>query len=265
MATPPGKEALNRIFLPQVTLCAATSVNIKATLRALQASMEKIVFSSCKLFTDVDITLDHPDISILPIRKIGSSEEYSKFMLSDMANYVETSHCLVVQWDGHVLNAERWRSDFLSYDYIGATWPQFKDGYDVGNGGFSLRSRRLMEACRDAEFQLSHPEDVAIGRENRKWLERIGMHFAPSAIADLFATERTGDLKTSFGYHGVWNMPKAIGIESFWQVYQELDDLGTVRHDFTRILKDVGDGPAGYSRMMRMILDYTKHHLGARK
>ena len=133
---------------------------------------------------------------------------------------------------------------------------EFDDGHDVGNGGFSLRSERLMEACRDPGFKGMHPEDVAIGRINRDWLEGRGLRFAPANLADLFSAERAGDLARSFGYHGVFNMPRAIGVEAFWQAYRELDDRGTVRHDFFSILKDVGHGSGGLSRIGRMIVDH---------
>ena len=249
-----------RLSLPQVTLCAATSVNVTATVRALEASLAQVEFAACKLFTDVPIKSAHPHISVVPIRRIGSAAAYSDFLLSQMVDHVETSHCLVAQWDGHVIDAGRWRAEFLDFDYIGASWPQFDDGYDVGNGGFSLRSRRLMEACRDPIFSSSHPEDLAIGRENRRWLESRAMRFAPRALADLFAAERSGDLNASFGYHGVWNMPRAMGVKAFWQIYVDLDDRSTVKHDFARILKDVRHGSGGFLRMARMIFDHMKYN-----
>ena len=248
----------NRLALPQVTLCAATSVNVNATLRALEVSLAQVDFAACKLFTDALVKSKHPGISVVPIRRIDSAEAYSEFLLLRMVEYVETSHCLVTQWDGHVLDAGRWRPEFLDYDYIGASWPQFTDGHDVGNGGFSLRSRRLMEACRDLEFRPSHPEDLAIGRVNRSWLEGKGVCFAPRMLADLFATERRGDLERSFGYHGVWNMPRAIGSDGFWRIYCDLDDRGTIKNDFSAILKDVGQGSNRIWRQAKLIFDYNK-------
>jgi hypothetical protein len=234
-------------------------VNIKATIRALEICIDQINFSDCILFTDKYLTPKNPLIRVIRISKIKSSEEYSNFILRDLVSDIKTAHCLIVQWDGHLLDSARWNPDFLAYDYIGARWPQFVDGYTVGNGGFSLRSHRLMVACRDAAFNAYHPEDLAIGRGNRKWLESQGMRFAPPAIADLFATERSGDLDASFGYHGVFNMPKAIGVDAFWDVYRELDSLGSVWHDFTAILKMVGRGPGGTKRAARMIADRIRH------
>jgi len=254
-----GERDSARLELPQVTVCAATSVNVKATMRALEACLAQVDFAACKLFTDAPA--EHPDISVVPIPRLNSAAAYSDFMLSQLVDHVETSHCLVVQWDGHLIDAERWRPEFLDYDYIGASWPQFDDGHDVGNGGFSLRSRRLMEACREGQFKLFHPEDVAIGRANRSWLEGRGMRFAPRTLADLFATERSGSLKDSFGYHGVWNMPRALGVEAFWRTYCDLDDRATVRHDFASILKDVGQGSGGSWRVIRMIFDRVKQSM----
>jgi hypothetical protein len=243
------------LVLPQVTLCAVTSVNIAATLRALEISMEQVSFAACKLLTDADVAPPHPAIEVVRIERLESSAAYSDFLLTALPDYLETSHCLVAQWDGHVLNAHAWRPEFLDYDYIGASWPQFDDGHDVGNGGFSLRSRRLMELCRDPAFVPVHPEDIAIGRTNRSWLEDRGMRFAPKEMADLFAAERTGDPKACFGYHGIWNMPRAIGVNGFWDVYCGLDDRGTLRRDFGAILKEVWRGPEGISRGSRMLID----------
>jgi len=244
-----------RLRLPRVTLCAVTSVNVPATLRALEACLKQIAFAECKLLTDVPVRARHPEIRVVQIKRIDSAAAYSDFLLSQLVDHVETGHCLVAQWDGHVLDARLWQPQFLDYDYIGARWPQFGDGDDVGNGGFSLRSRRLMLACRADGFVSRHPEDVAIGRTNRGWLEDQGMQFAPPALADAFAAERAGDLLASFGYHGIWNMPRAIGIGNFWQVYRALDERGSVRHDFAALLRDVRRGPEGYRRVGKMVAD----------
>lgn len=248
-------RAVSRLQLPQVTLCAVTSVNVPATLRALEISLEQIAFAACRLLTDVVVNPAHPGIEVVPIARLSSSAAYSDFLLTKLVDHVQTSHCLVAQWDGHVLDAGRWRPEFLACDYIGASWPQFDDGHDVGNGGFSLRSRRLMELCRDPAFAAVHPEDIAIGRVNRGWLEGRGMQFAPRRLADLFAAERAGDLCETFGYHGVWNMPDALGLERFWEVYCELDERGTLRRDFGTLVRNVARGSRGAQRAVRMVFD----------
>lgn len=253
--TPMQSAAHARLQLPHVTLCAVTSVNVAATLRALETSLRQIRFGACKLLTDAQPDSASSEIEVVPITPLRSSAAYSDFVLTRLVDYIDTTHCLVAQWDGHLLDAKRWQDTFLDYDYVGASWPQFNDGHDVGNGGFSLRSRRLMDMCRDPAFVPTHPEDVAIGRTNRAWLEEKGMVFAPRDLADAFAAERTGDPRQTFGYHGVWNMPRAIGVDEFWQVYCELDDRETLKRDFGNLLRDMARGPGGIRRAGRMIAD----------
>jgi hypothetical protein len=255
------RDLSSRLALPQVTLCAASSVNVVGTIRALETSLAQVDFAACKLFTDSLVRTDHPGITVVPIAPLTSARAYSDFLLKQMVDHLDTSHCIVAQWDGHVLDSARWRPEFLDYDYIGASWPQFTDGHDVGNGGFSLRSRRLMEACRELGFQADHPEDMAIGRFNRDWLERKGMRFAPRALADLFSAERAGNVSRSFGYHGAWLMPRAIGVEAFWEVYRDLDDRGTIRHDFATILKQIAQERGGWKRASRLIADHASHRV----
>jgi hypothetical protein len=81
------------------------------------------------------------------------------------------------------------------------------------------------------------------------------MRFAPRGIAYSFAADRSGDPLSAFGYHGVWNMPRAIGTEAFWQVYRQLDERGTLQRDFGSLLRDVVRGRGGVRRMSRMIAD----------
>lgn len=259
--TRPEPTVKVRLHLPQVTLCAATSVNLTATLQAMKVSMAQIEFGACKLFTDVDVIPDNPAIEIVRVAPLRSSADYSAFMLTGLADHIETSHALVVQWDGHVLDAQRWRHEFLNYDYIGASWPQFCDDHNVGNGGFSLRSRQLLHACCHDGFHRAHPEDVAIGRLNRPWLESLGLRFAPQTLADCFSTERAGDLSSSFGYHGLFNMPRAIGVSAFWNIYRTLDERGTLRHDLIPLLRDVASGQGGFRRGLKIASDRAREVL----
>lgn len=248
----------SRLALPQVTLIAASSVNLSATVAALGASMAQVKFGAVKLLSDRRPAELDDEIEWVPIGPLRSSAAYSDFVLTKLADHVATSHCLLIQWDGHVLNKDCWRPEFLNYDYIGAGWPQFDDGHDVGNGGFSLRSRSLLEACRAQDFRPSHPEDIAIGRNNRNWLEAQGLRFAPLSLADKFSTERRGDTASSFGYHGIWHMPRLLGREEFWQIYTSLDERSTARHDFRSLLWQMAVGTGGGRRALTLIRDQVR-------
>jgi hypothetical protein len=132
-------------------------------------------------------------------------------MLRELGGHVSTSHALCIQWDGFVLNGPAWDPGFLNYDYIGAPWPHFSDGHNVGNGGFSLRSRRLIDACRDLPFDGEEAEDIVIARRSRNKLEKDGFRFAPEPVARAFAYERTLPTGSEFGFHGAFNLVRFLG------------------------------------------------------
>jgi hypothetical protein len=220
--------------------------------------MAQIEFAACKLFTDVEIVPALMGIDVIKISRLNSSADYSNFVLNNLPDLFDTSHCLVTQWDGCVVDASKWQPAFLDFDYIGARWPQFMDGHDVGNGGFSLRSRRLMEMCKSPTFQPSDAEDVAIARINRQWLEEQGMRFANGVMADQFSTERAGSVNSSFGFHGVWHMPGVLGADSFWDVYLKLNDRSTVRNDLYKLLVLLIRNRRGLRRAARIIIDQLR-------
>lgn len=197
-----------KLDLPDVTLVAATSVALKATIRALDASIAQVNFGKVLLLTDKKpADSDTATICWRAIDPMRSRADYSRFMLGQLACHIETKFALIVQWDGYVTNASRWNPSFLDYDYIGAPWPHFRDGITVGNGGFSLRSRKLLEACRTLPESADSAEDVTVCRTYRALLE--GAHdirFAPEALAQEFAFERIPRTGREFGFHGVFNM-----------------------------------------------------------
>jgi hypothetical protein len=254
---------VTRLHLPRITLCAATSVNIEATLAAVEACTDRIAFGDVALFTDANPQRLPANTRIVPITRLCSSADYSRFLLNELAEHLQTDHCLIVQWDGFVVNEDAWDPAFLDFDYIGASWPQFDDGHDVGNGGFSLRSRRLLEACRSQEFVHSHPEDVAICRTNRTFLEqRYGIRFADRATADRFSFERSAPSAPTFGFHGVFNMASVVGEEKFWAVYRTLDDRNTVATDLPLILRQIR-GRNRFTRRVRLISDRVQDLLAS--
>ena len=246
-----------RLALPEVTLCAVACVNVAATVAAMKRCLAVADFGKALLFTDAE-ELDLPEgIERVGIAHLGSSSAYSEFVLHQLADWIDTSHCLIVQWDGFILNPASWDDAFIGFDYIGAPWPQFDDGHDVGNGGFSLRSKRLMLAARDSHFVDSGvAEDLVIARVNRTWLEQEKqMRFADRQLASAFSFERDREAASPFGFHGVFNLPQAIGVDGFWDFYTSLDDKRTVWTDFWPLLRAVARGPHGLRRAIRLASD----------
>lgn len=195
--------------LPQVTLVAVTGVALSATVRALRLSMQQARFGHVLMLSDRR-PADAKDIEWRPIASLTSRAAYSRFMLAELGDHIGTDFALVVQWDGYVRDGRAWRPAFLDYDYIGAPWPQHDDGATVGNGGFSLRSRRLLAATRGID-PGDAAEDVAICRVHRAALiAEHGIRFAPPALATAFSHERGDCPPRTFGFHGVFNMIEAM-------------------------------------------------------
>jgi hypothetical protein len=150
-----------------------------------------------------------------------------------MHKYVDTSHALIVQYDGYVLNGAAWSDEFLKYDYIGAL---FNPAGIVGNGGFSLRSKRLMEIVARQDWQDFHPEDSCICIRHREFLEKCGLKFAPPEVAKRFAVEgRSWDSKEWQGTATEWN-----GQFGFHSLLTKLTDDKRVCNIFTHS-GDAGD------------------------
>lgn len=226
------------IQLANVTLVAVTSVALEATTRALAASIVQAHFAKALLLSDRPPAqaLD-PRIEWRQIRPLTTRSDYSRFMLRDLAEHVSTSHALCVQWDGYVLNGEAWDPLFLDYDYIGAIWPHFREGHTVGNGGFSLRSQRLLRATADLPQVDSEPEDVLICRTFRPVLEAKGIKFAGEEIASAFAYERTCPTGNEFGFHGAFNLVRYLSADEAPRLFRKLEPRVLARSEHKELLR----------------------------
>ena len=192
--------------MKDVTLVAIDFITHNLTKFAVEHSLKSFEPKEILVISDQDFVSGSTYQQHSPV---SGMSEYANVMLKGVS--VNTSHALYVQWDGMVNTATMWSDEFLEYDYIGAPWPWMPEGKNVGNGGFSLRSRKLLEICAtDANINLTTDEPVAedniIGIRNRQYLESThGIKFAPTSVAEKFSFE-LGVPRPSFGFHGLWNM-----------------------------------------------------------
>lgn len=144
-------------------------------------------------------------------------EDYSRFMVENLAESVgDYDFVFTVNWDGYAINADRWTSEFLYYDYIGAPWSKAwsKNGCRVGNGGFSLRSKAWIRRAAELRNPEGKPEDIFQCCEHLKHFTSAGLKVAPLELAMRFSAEsRIGEFKNwtldkSFGFHS-WMMSGA--------------------------------------------------------
>lgn len=190
--------------LPDVTLIGVDCNHVHDLMKACEISTRHIKFGAVKLLTSMVPPAAHP--GIIRIEPLRSKEAYNQFIIRELYKHVDTKYLLIFQGDGYVLDYKAWNPDFLKYDYIGATW-WYKDGKNVGNGGFSLRTKKFMEhVAKDPVIVNTYPEDHVLCREYRAHLESKGFKYAPAEVADRFAIEAaySHDRRYSgqFGFHG---------------------------------------------------------------
>lgn len=181
---------------------------IETTLANLPEYEDVIVFSN-KPVVDYGRFVQIPD-------QFGLAD-YNHFCLKDLYKHVKTDFVLVIQHDGMAVNRSAWTDDFYNYDYIGPAWPTWfswiNDSERVGNGGFSLRSLKLLEALQDPAIttspgQRTNNEDAVICQGFSQYLRtNYGIRYAPVSLADRFGHEWNNPSGNTFGFHGIFNTP----------------------------------------------------------
>jgi len=222
------KEQSKKLELRNVTLFAVACTKVDQTIHALKESMKGIKFAETILLTHEKISLEEFGIKVINIEKLDY-RGYNHFILYRIKDYIKTDFSLLVQNDGYVLRPEKWSNKFFEYDYIGAPWTEdvhfTKSGKNirVGNGGFSFRSKKLLNSFDALKLQFTDNgtgffhEDGNISVYYRDELEKYGIKFAPLEIASKFSRETKceGWERYPFGFHNLRNIPKLFFLRSF--------------------------------------------------
>ncbi|MHA2064430.1 MAG: DUF5672 family protein [Candidatus Thorarchaeota archaeon] len=154
-------------------------------------------------FSDVLYFNNNPTKSYHKFLDIETPEDYSDFIIWDLHNQITTDFVLVTQWDGFILNPRAWNKEFLDYDYIGAPWldEPCETSLKVGNGGFSLRSQKLLREASKLPKVRIRTEDTYICRTYGKQMRKQGIKFPDLVTAFKFSVENR-IYKGQFGFHG---------------------------------------------------------------
>jgi hypothetical protein len=196
------------IDLSNVTLLSINTHAPEMSVRALQYSSKEIKFKNKKILSNRIPGNLPDDIEFIQIPEFHGRDQYSDFVMNNLGDYVDGEFAMMIHDDGFVINPHLWTSDFLKYDYIGAPWPgpiEQTEGR-VGNGGFCIRSKKLIEFCKTVKAEPGH-DDWTIGVVQNEYLKEQGFTFAPVQIAMKFSLESViseceFDLTQTFGFHG---------------------------------------------------------------
>jgi hypothetical protein len=208
---------MTKLSLPDVTLVLIDTDGGELALKALEDTLNLIEPAEVIVLTNQNSVIPS---RFPPIPKIKSGEEYGQILWKKIPPLVSTSHILVIQWDGWVINPNSWSSNFLSYDYIGAVWPRHETNR-VGNGGFSLRSKKLMDILGQGHLVPGKLEDDNLCRYFRGLLEITDrIHWADEKTANKFSREHDWNFNPRekappfpFGFHDVRNWPRVFSPE----------------------------------------------------
>lgn len=189
--------------IPNLTVICVAGNKYGESISSLYKAQSQIKAARFLLLTNIDLSL--PDIEIINVGGLDTWDKYNLFLIKELYRYFDTDYCLIVQWDGLVLNGDLWSEDFLKFDYLGASW---LDG-SCGNGGFSIRSRRLMEIVANDDFiEITTPEDDCLCKIYKRYLQaKYNITYAPKEICDRFSFELNPPLQRTFGKHAFHHEP----------------------------------------------------------
>jgi hypothetical protein len=219
--------------LNNITIVSINTRDPENSIKAIERSSKYIKYAKYLLLSNNKINHGFIETKIIP--EIKSIEEYSFFCVKKLNDYIETDFCLMVQPDGFVTNPFMWSDDFLNFDYIGAPWDILlsrqalyncgiiihdlsKVPIIVGNGGFSLRSKKLLHECSLTNYlDPKIPEDNFITIVNRENFKNKQIKFSDVKTAKRFSLECPIDLNEKnitldahFGFHGYHGYKKPL-------------------------------------------------------
>lgn len=246
----------NKLKLPDVTIftfCWGTD-HVRKSLKAMLIGMDQVEFGKKVLITDPSKTdldlfkkvIDKHDIEVYDMsvdlndnlqNDDSNRSGFCESFVQQTARYITGDYCLNVQHDSTIIDPSKWDKRFLDYDYIGAPWPmsiiqasdmvagKIKDIPNVvGNGGFSLRTRRFVEESAKLGWEHKN-EDLNICVFNYERMRDAGIVFAPPELAVQFSVEHPTSYRNfnrdlawtygSFGFHGEFNTGGMLRINNY--------------------------------------------------
>ncbi len=111
---------MNKLQLPNVTLAAVSSVKIYETIKALEYSMQGIEFGEVVLITHRKPLMFPKAITYKHTSKLTDIDCFNYKIAYELGDYIQTDYVLLIHYDGFVVHPEKWRDEFLEYDYIGS-------------------------------------------------------------------------------------------------------------------------------------------------
>ena len=202
--------------LPDVTLLFVETRAHAITKRVIEDCLSKVNFGDVLIYTDKpDLfgSLLHPAhgrARYLNVIDFLNKREAGAFYYQHACAGIETDFALMLEWDAGIYDTKKWKPEFLNYDYIGAPWivrPEEIGNKDVGNGGFTIMSKRLGKFMHENALKFPAVTDWDLCRDQRQALEAEGFKWPDRNLAAQFSWELGVRDPENFGFHGAFNWP----------------------------------------------------------
>lgn len=197
--------------LSRTTLLFVETRAHEITKRVIDDCLTKATFGDVLIYSDKPDLIPVPGARFLPCIDFPNKKQAGEFYYGKAMKAVETDFALMLEWDGGIFDPTRWKPEFFDYDYIGAPWGvRPGDLYDVGNGGFTLMSKKLGHFVADNINQFPVTTDWDFCRVQRRFLEPRGFKWPDRKLASFFSWELGPRNPEHFGFHGAFNWPTLL-------------------------------------------------------
>lgn len=212
-------------MIKDLTIVVIDSLNYDATVMALDQTKKIFPDAKVLIFSDKNF---YPCDTFVEVRKFNG-HGHSHICLHEVPKYVDTNWALYIQYDGFPTQAHLWDDRFLDYDYIGAEMWDRNQQSVVGNGGLSLRSKKLLDLQIHLKQDIEGEhwdwlEDQLISFKYRNWLESQGVTYAPLELARKWSKDFPQGSPDTFGFHAHNLIPEYCSKEFTLEWLNKIDD-----------------------------------------
>ncbi len=107
--------------LSRVTLLFVETRAHEITNRVIKDCISKCNFGEILIYTDKPDLFD-TSVRFLPCIDFPNKKDAGAFYYGKAMEAVTTDFALMLEWDGGIFDATKWKPEFFDYDYIGAPW-----------------------------------------------------------------------------------------------------------------------------------------------
>src|SRR5216684_1929777 len=109
--------------LSRVTLVIVATRGHEICRIAVEDCLRRAVFGGVLIYTDDETRVGPLDgARYFQVPDWSNKVDAGRFYYSEAMAKVETEFGLLIEWDGGIHDATKWRQEFFEYDYIGAPW-----------------------------------------------------------------------------------------------------------------------------------------------